>query len=69
MNLTRFLSTLTTLVQVPSEFVGDFRRFRRAQLLNFFLILMILVLLLASIFNWLVVQFYLISIIEAVNGK
>ena len=66
MNLTRFLSTLTTLVQVPSEFVGDFRRFRRAQLLNFFLILMILVLLLASIFNWLVVQFYLISIIEAV---
>jgi hypothetical protein len=61
----RPLRTLTALLQVPPEFTGDFRQFRRAQLLNFFLILMALVLLVASVFNWLTVQFYLISIIEA----
>ena len=62
----RPLRRLTSLLQVPAEFTGDFRRFRRAQLLNFFLILMALVLLVASVFNWLTVQFYLISSIEAV---
>jgi diguanylate cyclase (GGDEF)-like protein len=66
MDLTRSIRTLTTLLQVPPELVGDFGRFRRAQLLNFFLILMALLLLTASVFNWLTVQFYLISIIEAV---
>jgi diguanylate cyclase (GGDEF)-like protein len=60
------LRKLTALLQVPPELAGDFRRFRRAQLLNFFLILMGFVLLVASVFNWLTVQFYLISIIEAV---
>ena len=66
MELIRPLQKLTALLQVPPELAGDFRRFRRAQLLNFFLILMALVLLVASVFNWLTVQFYLISIIEAV---
>jgi diguanylate cyclase (GGDEF)-like protein len=65
MDLKRSLRKIPALLQVPPEFAGDFRRFRRAQLLNFFLILMALVLLLASVFNWLTVQFYLISIIEA----
>lgn len=66
MDLKQPLRTLTALLQVPPELAGDFRRFRRAQLLNFFLILMALVLLVASVFNWMAVQFYLISIIEAV---
>ncbi len=66
MELRQPFRKLTALLQVPPELAGDFRRFRRAQLLNFFLILMAFVLLVASVFNWLTVQFYLISIIEAV---
>jgi diguanylate cyclase (GGDEF)-like protein len=66
MILKRPLRTLTAFVKVPPDYMGDVRRFRLAQLLNFFLILMALVMLLASLFNWLTVKFYLISIIEAV---
>lgn len=66
MDLIRSFRKLSAFFQVPSAFAGDYRRFRRAQLLNFFLVLMAFVLLIASAFNWLTVQFYLISIIEAV---
>ncbi len=66
MDLKKTFQTLIALLRVPPELAEDFRQFRRAQLLNFFLLLMTLVLLIASVFNWVTVQFYLISIIEAV---
>lgn len=66
MNLKALFFDCAKHLMVSPEFKKNLLQFRRAQLLNFFLLSLAVVLLIASVFNWLVVHFYLISIIEAV---
>ncbi len=64
MNFSHAFRKLLTFFQAPPEFAQDFRQYRRAQLVNFFLLLLAFVLTVASIFNSLTVRFYLVSFIE-----
>jgi len=64
----KFIGIILKLFSISSDEISNLQEYRRAQLLNFFLPLMAIVLLVASFFNIVTFHFYIISCIEACLG-